>query len=477
MEEAFQPEHEPEVKPAPLTLPSPPSEGGEGRVRGGTEFRWQALFRRAHEPFFLLNRRRRILFVNRAWEGLTGLSAAQVRGLRCVRRPSLPQDPWDVVIRAVCCPPPEVVEGRPGRARRLVPGIKSTPRWWDVEFFPLHEQDGLLCILGKITPVPREEAATHPPLPEKLMALRERTAQRYGWDQLASSLPAFQRVIEQVRLASQTRVPVLIIGEPGTGKHWIARTIHHQGSMREGTFTALDCARLPSTLLSALLFRENGPGPPRTGGTEYLREPSHLTRDLQVQLCASIRESMEGPGARVLAGCTTDLQEEVRTGRLAEELCYALSTLVISLPSLRERQADLPALVERLLERIYSAKERPVPRLTPETWDFLRAYAWPGNLRELYSVLQSACQRTTTDRIEPNHLPAKLRLAVRLEQTPPPLPDRSLRLDQILEEAERRLIVSALRRAHGNRSRAAELLSIWRPRLLRRMQALGIKEW
>src|SRR6266851_1595561 len=215
-----------------------------------TDFRWQALFQRAHEAFFLLNRRRRILFVNRSWEELTGLSAAEARGLQCLRRPSLPQDPWDVVIRAVCCPPPEVLQGKPGRTRRLVSRADTSPRWWDVEFLPLHDTEGLLCVLGKITPLAQDEPAARPPLPEKLVSLRMRTAQRYGLEQLASNLPSFQRVIEQVHLASQTRIPVLLLGEPGTGKHWVARTIHHQGTMREGTFAALACARLPATLLS-----------------------------------------------------------------------------------------------------------------------------------------------------------------------------------------------------------------------------------
>jgi transcriptional regulator with PAS, ATPase and Fis domain len=442
----------------------------------GKEFRWQAFFQRAHEPVFLLDRRRRILFVNHAWEELTGLSASQARGLPCIRRASLPQDPWDVVIREVCCPPAEVLEGRPGRARRLVPRPSSTPRWWDVEFFPLRAQDRLLCILGKINPLPVDEAASNPPLPETLMALRERSAQRYGYHQLASSLPSCQRVSEQVHLAGQTRVPVLISGEPGTGKRWVARTIHYQGSMREGSFVALDCAKLPSALLSNLLFSKN-PGSPSCAGTKYLKEPSGLPRDLQLQLCASIQEAAEGAGARILAGCSTDLKEEIRAGRLAEELACALSTLIIFLPPLRERQADLPSLVERFLQRIHSEKEGPGPRLAPETWDLLRAYTWPGNLCELYTTLQSACQRTTTNRIEPSHLPAKLRLAVHLEQTSPSTPDCPLRLDHILEEAERRLIIAALRKAHGNRNRAAELLSIWRPRLLRRMEALGIEEW
>lgn len=441
-----------------------------------TDFRWQALFQRAREPVFLLNRRRRILFVNRAWESLTGVSAAEARGLQCLRRSSLPHDPWDVVIRAVCCPPLEVLHGKPSRTRRLVPRAESTPDWWDVEFLPLHAEVGLLCVLGKITPLPRVDVAPAPPLPEKLVALRERTAQRYGFDQLGSTLAAFQRVVEQVHLASQTQVPVLIMGEPGTGKQWIARTIHHQGTLREGTFAAFDCARLPTAVLSGVLFGESGSGRHCRAGTKYLREPSLLSRELQIQLCAYLGEAKAGLQARIIAGCGAAPEAEIRAGRLTEELYCRLSTLVISLPPLRDRQADLSDLVERLLQRINSGSERPVTGLTPEAWELLHAYAWPGNLRELYAVLQSAAQRATSDRIEANQLPARLRLIVRLEQTPRPVPERLIRLDQILEQAERRMIVMALRKAHGNRSRAAELLSIWRPRLIRRIEALGIEE-
>jgi transcriptional regulator with PAS, ATPase and Fis domain len=441
------------------------------------DFRWQALFRRTREPLFLLNRQRRFLFVNRAWEELTGLSAVEARGLQCLRRSSLPQDPWDIVIRAACCPPPEVLQGKLGRARRLVPRADTAPRWWDIDFFPLHEPKGLLCVLGKITPLPPSVAATLPPLPEKLVALRERMAQRYSLDQLASQLPTFQRVIEQVHLAGQTRIPVLLLGEPGTGKHWVARTIHYQGSMREGTFAALDCARLPAARLAAVLFGESSPGRRPNLGTRYLKEPSFLARDLQAQLCADLRETEEDFGPRIIAGCSTDPQEEIRAGRLAEDFYCRLSTLSISLPPLRERQADLPILVERLLQRSNHGNEHPITGLTSGAWELLRAYSWPGNLRELYTILQSACRRTTSDRIDASHLPAKLRLAVRLEQMPQPMPEHPMRLDEILEQAERRLILSALRKANGNRSRAAELLSIWRPRLLRRMEALGINEW
>jgi DNA-binding NtrC family response regulator len=345
-----------------------------------------------------------------------------------------------------------------------------------VEFFPLHDAGGLLCVLGKITPLPQEQAASHPPLPEKLVALGERMAQRYGLNQLVSNLPAFERVLEQVHLASQTHIPVLLVGEAGTGKHWVARTIHHQGGMREAMFAAVDCTRLPHSIVSSLLFGERSRARQPCGGTRYLKEPAFLSRELQIQLCAVLRETKERQGVRILAGCSTAPDVDIRAGRLAEELYCSLSTLVIALPPLRERRADLTDLVERFLQRINSARERPVTALTPEAWELLRAYPWPGNLRQLYAVLQSACQRTNSDRLDVAHLPARLRLAVRLEQTPQPMPDRVLRLDAILEQAERRLILLALRKARGNRSRAAELLSIWRPRLLRRMEALGIQQ-
>jgi transcriptional regulator with PAS, ATPase and Fis domain len=431
------------------------------------DFRWQALFQRATEPLFVLNRRRRILFVNRAWEKLTGLSAAEARGLACLRRTPSPEDPPDVVIRALCCPPPEVLHGKPGRARRLVPR-SETARWWDVDFLPLCDEQGLLCVLGKITIVAPDEPSSVIPLPDKLVALREARAQRYGLEQLASSLPAFHRIVEQVRLAAQTSVPVLIVGEAGAGKQWIARTIHLQGRTREGPFAALDCARLPGALLSEVLFGS------ASSGTQYLREPSRLARDVQLRLCERLSAGTSGP--RLIAGLRLDPAAEVQAGRLLEELACALGTVTIVLPPLRERGTDLPALVDWMLARVQTASERRVVGLTEAAWEMVRAYPWPGNLRELYSVLQSACQRTSHTQIDVDHLPAFVRLAIRLEQTGAAAPEKPLPLDQLLQEAERRLIVLAIRKARGNRSRAAELLSVWRPRLLRRIEVLGIDD-
>jgi transcriptional regulator with PAS, ATPase and Fis domain len=448
--------------------PSAPAKAQEVDPGGIDQFRWQALFQRSHEPIFVLNRNRRILFVNCAWEKLTGLSVVEARGLVCRRHTPMPGEPLDVTIRSLCCPPPEVLGGKAGRCRRLVP---ATTRWWDLDFLPLLDDAGLLCLIGKITPVVGELPASAPPLPQQLLALQEQRRQRYGLDQLASAMPGWKRVLEQVRLAAHTSIPVLLTGEPGTGKQWLARTIHLQSARREQSFIALDCG-LPAVALDAVLFSDAC-----QPATVYLRNPLRLGPEMQQRLAARLQAPAGEQAPRFLAGSSPDPLAEVKTKRLPSELMDSFSTLVIAVPPLRERREDLPLLVERLLERISCDWPRRVTGLSQEAMELLNAYSWPGNIRELLEVLRNAALRTPDDRIAVPHLSAALRLAVRLDETPAPASDRPLSLDHLLEEAERRLIRYALRQARGNRSRAAELLSIWRPRLLRRMEALGIKEF
>jgi transcriptional regulator with PAS, ATPase and Fis domain len=149
---------------------------------------------------------------------------------------------------------------------------------------------------------------------------------------------------------------------------------------------------------------------------------------------------------------------------------------VIELPPLRDRMADLADLVDRLLDRHNELHERQVTGLTQAAWELIREYSWPGNLRELNNTLAGACDHASSDLIDVPDLPSHLRQAVTLNQTANTVPDQPMPLDSILEQVERRLIGLALRRSRGNKTRAAELLGVWRPRLLRRMEALGIEE-
>jgi PAS domain S-box-containing protein len=445
--------------------PIPPSTPGGP---GPSEFRWVAFFQRSTEPLFVLNRRRQILFVNHAWENLAGFSAREVFKRVCRRQRDVEPGSCEAVLSCLS-PTRQALEGQPNRVRRLLVQRESPSRWWDVEFLPLLGPHGLLGLVGKIHAMPLDvSAAAAQPLPDKLVALRERPTAWCGLEHLPTEMPAMRLVAEQVRLASRTGVAVSLVGEPGSGKEWLARTIHKENPHRESPFIALDCRHLPAKALAWSLFGQPGLAL-RYPATLYFKEPSHLPRELQARLCEQLAASDENQGARLLAGFIADPGSEVQAGRLLEEFHCLVSPLTIQVPPLRQRPADLPYFVDRFLRRANSGTEKSVTGLTADAWELVRAHMWPGNLNELYGVLAGACRRAKGERIEAADLPWYLRPGA------PPAP-RTLPLDEIMEQVERRLVQLAMVMAKGNKSRAAELLEILRPRLLRRLSGLGIEE-
>lgn len=424
------------------------------------ELRWQSYLRHAREPLFLLGRHRRLLFANRAWEEATGLRLAAVRGKQCRPKRGRAQDHEEAAL-AVFAPPAEALAGQTCQARRRA--VAPAGGWWQLDFFPLLGGQGLLGVLGKITVVPMPAVLAQ--LPDRLMALRDRQANCFRLDSMSSALPAVERVGEQARLASQGHMPVTLIGEAGTGKHWLARAIHQAGASRDRCFACVDCRALPPILVDGLLLDPRGRR--MALGTVYLREPGELPRDLQDRLAQVLRSGDEADAPRWIVGHRADPAESVRAGRLVHELHCAASTLIVHLPPLRDRLADLDAFIDCFLARTRLLIEHKIALVSPEAALALRAHGWPGNLRELYDVLRAASARAKGERIELADLPFFLRNA--------PLPaEKKLPLDALLEQAERRLIERALRQAHGNRTRAAEILGIWRARLQRRMEHFGI---
>ena len=437
------------------------------------DFRWQSFFHRSTEPLFLLNRGRRILFVNAAWESLTGLSAGAGRGLVCTRRPIEAPTPLESLAR-VLCPPPEVLQGHSAQVRRILPGPGNARRYWDIEFLPLQGPKGLLGVLGKIIPQLQQGPRPGKLIPDKLAALRHRVVQRFSLALWASQLPAFERIIDQVRVAAQTSATVTIFGELGTGKETLARTIHQQSANAERAFVVLDASTLPAQVLCSVLFGDEGLLCQKTIAVIYFREPARLPRDLQARLQETLAEP-DPRRPRIMTGSSVNLTEEVRAGRLIEEFRCRISTLTLELPPLRERVVDLLDLVKQMLAGKRGAEEQVMSGVTAEALELLRVYSWPGNLRELSVLLSQACQRAKGAQLTAGDLPASLRLAVKLDQQPSPAKERPIPLDPLLEEAERRLIRLALERAKGNKKRAADLLNIPRPRLFRRMELLGME--
>jgi hypothetical protein len=434
-------------------------------------FRWQALLEQTTDPLFLLDRRLRLVFGNRSWEALAQLAIAEAHGLRCRRpRPPSAGDSWEDMLAHALTPPPEAIEGQPARVRRLLPGHDAR-QWWEIDYLPLRRggKMGGWFLLGRIR-VLGAEPSTAAPLPERLVNLRERAAGRWTlelWS--ASKVPAMRRLVEQVRLAMQVSVPVLLRGEAGVGKQSLARAIHYGGPAREKPFVTLDCRRLPLPPLAAAVLSIDRASP----GAIYLREPAAMPRDLQLRLAESLRSAEPGTAPRLLAGSRTTIETELAAKGLTDELACLLGTLVIEVPSVRERMEDLPALVESCLAR--TAGEGAAV-IAEDVWEPLRTYPWSGNLRELQTALGKARRQAGTEPIAAVHLPTRIRQAFALGGTTGRLADPSLHLDHLLEQAERRLIEQALRRSGGHKAKAAQLLGIWRQRLTRRMEALGIAD-
>lgn len=432
--------------------------------------RWSGILEETTDPLFLLNRQRRLVQVNAAWQALTGISCTEARGLVCRYSRRAAPGSREALLQ-VLDPPPSVWSGQPGRCQRRVIRAGGLIQIWEIAFLPLCREGEVLGVLGRIQVAPAETRGTSTlagPLAVRLAPLRDRLLSWHSLDHLDSALPAIRRVQEQVQLAAPLSLPVLLWGEPGTGKRWTARTLHHLSPRSASAFAILDCQHLPASLLEALLLEEAGLlARPGISGL-YLHQPQYLPREIQARLADWLRAPPETslPRCRLFLGCDTDPQQEVQQGRLLEDWYCRCSALTIWLPPLRQRLSELPLLVRRFLKRLTGAAPGD---LTAAAWDTLHSWSWPENLRELYTVLQSASQRAEGKEIDVVHLPWYLRAGSR-----PPATELPLRT--LLQEAERRLICLALERSGYNKSKAARLLGVWRNWLIGRIRQLGIQQ-
>jgi DNA-binding NtrC family response regulator len=433
----------------------PPS-NRKGRPRGSGSFPWRSFFLQSSTPVFVLGKGRRLRFANPAWEKLTSLKLADALGMVCSsRRHSTP-------LAAALAPTPEAEAGKPDRARRTAPTGRSGPPWWDVTFAPLAGTDGPIGIVGFITVVGETAPAVVRKMPSFVASLREQHAQAFTLDLFAGKSPATQRFAGQLRHAAESIAPVWLVGEAGSGKETSARVIHHIGPRRDKAFFGLGCGGLQPYLIESLLFGHGGLADTGHIGTIYLKDPSALPKDLQQKLADHVGE--EKPGTpRLICGSMRTSAEDFVSGKLIPEFQTELSVLELRVPPLRERLADLPQLMAHFL---------PDLAVDAAAFEILRLHAWPGNLRELADTLSTAAIAAAGEPVKKEHLPREMRVKAGME--PLPAKPKPLALDPLLEAVERRLIALALARSQGNATKAAELLGIFRTRLSRRLEALGM---
>jgi DNA-binding NtrC family response regulator len=446
----------------------------------------------AREPIFWLDSTLKLVWVNRAWENLTGYPAESVVGLDCqAYGPTGAGDLADLA--ASFHPPPESLAGQPAGTRSLILRMNGEATWYRLEFWPFRdENESLIGLLGLVRPVadpPSVADSQANQLHLDLIQIKRQVQERYGFSNLVGFGPSHRRLLDQVRLASASTTPVLIVGETGTGKRQVGRTIHQNGPGRLQPLVPFDCEALPVELLERELFGveshaapESGPSSRadektrprlslRDGSTLLIREILMLPRDLQERLAASLDTPV-----RLLATTALDPKIALESERLRPELYFALTTLVIRLEPLRERRDELPALAQHFLERANERGSKQKAGFSSQALSTLMSYDWPGNLRELARVVDHAHAEGEAPLVAMEDLPASIRGHLGGGYPPPSQPNPVKPLDELLTQVERRLIETALRQARGNKSRAAELLAISRPRLYRRIKELNLPD-
>ncbi|MBV9123213.1 MAG: sigma-54-dependent Fis family transcriptional regulator [Planctomycetes bacterium] len=340
--------------------------------------------------------------------------------------------------------------------------------------------------------------------------VREGEAAAAAGDVLVGRGAAMQTVYKAIgRVASQD-VTVLIVGESGTGKELVARAIYQHSRRSQGPFLTINCAAIPETLLESELFgHEKGAftGADRkrigkfeqcNGGTLFLDEVGDMTPLTQTKVLRVLQEQrFERVGGneviqtnvRLIAATNRDLPQLVAAGQFRNDLFYRLSVYTITLPPLRERLEDLPLLVEHFRQRFSRELGKEVTQVAPETLEALRRHSWPGNIRELQSVLKQALLQATGPVLVPDFLPAAFHPSVQVPQPEPAEADPSdwdAFLTERLQEGssnlyaealaylDRVLLPRVLRHTKGSQAKAAKILGITRARLRGKLRGLGI---
>jgi DNA-binding NtrC family response regulator len=448
------------------------------------------IFGKASQPVYVLDHKRRLVWCNSAFLEFFAISADAVLQQECRWAPAAElgqsvSHPSEVL--AAIAPSPEVFAGQIAEGHvsyRKSPGLTKL---YPVRFVRLLDPSGeLLGLVGIIEPAPIESEKLISPPGElinehpqhwhlRLQELLREIAGQCSVERLLGVSPAMERVRRQVRAAAECRAHVLVVGMPGTGRRSTAHAIHYGGSRAESTTVTLSCEVLGaeivySTFLAAARFR---PGPGELPiGTVILLNVDKLSLEVQREVARTI--SQPDFRLRVIATSQQPLLELAASGRADPLLASLVSTLVIEIPPLARRPEDIPILAQYFLEQLNRDSDKQLAGFSPEALDYLCAYHWPGNVAELQAVVTETHRRARGPIVQPSDLPERISLAL-LAAKYPVAKEETIQLDAFLKQIEGELIRRALARARGNKARAARLLGISRPRLLRLLQQAEAK--
>ncbi len=322
--------------------------------------------------------------------------------------------------------------------------------------------------------------------------LRDRLDDTYSFEGIVGSSQSIRKVVGTLRQFAPSSIPVLVTGESGTGKELVAQALHNNSPRAKQHFVPLNCAGLSESILEDELFGHvkgafTGADRDRQGrfeyadhGTLFLDEVGDMPLIMQAKLLR-VLESGEvvrlgsnearHVDVRLISATNHDLQQMVKEGKFREDLFFRIAGVQIHLPAIRERREDIPLLARHFAQRFAAQGDKPAPEFSSDTMTLLMRYNWPGNVRQLMSVVQNMIVVADGDKLEPRHV------SPQIAESSPSSGDlgadslTGLSLDQI----EKQAIRNALRLHNGNREQAAKVLGIGERTLYRKLKEYGLK--
>ncbi len=337
--------------------------------------------------------------------------------------------------------------------------------------------------------------------------LRNQLDQRFGLENIVGVDKRMRRVYETIQAVAQSKTTVLMCGESGTGKSLVARAIHRLSPRADHPFVEISCGSIPETLLESELFGHvrgafTGAHADKVGkfqaahhGTLFLDEINSASPGMQLKLLRALQERVFEPvgstetvevDVRVILASNQPLEDLVASGEFRQDLYYRINVVMLQLPPLRDRLADIELLAEHFLEVKASEAGKRIIGIEPDATDALARYDYPGNVRELENIIERAVVLTSAVRIRREDLPPQVlgghsslaagKLAeAATEHLPLLKPGQTLR--DALEEPERQIILQALESNEWNRQRTADQLDINRTTLYKKMKQYGLDRW
>ncbi len=444
-------------------------------------------------PAAILDRRGQIVFVNAALCGMVATDATQLVGKQCS---------WDLVpdntavgaLLNALAPPAAARNGGVSTRVLSTPVVFGAP-WTGQLFLPLLDNDQVvaltLVLFGEFEQLSRQlpsngawTRAEQVQAEQILVATRSRWAKLDGLHALLGDSPAIRLAMSRAQLAASTQCNVLLVGPEQVGKSQVARGLFNSRletlnlPAAAGQFFPIDCGLLDAELVAGMLEVFAGrlrPGTPAQVQQLVLEHVNRLTDAAVGPLVHWIHQHASSCTVTAIGRCSAkELSERSDDW---QDLMANLSQIEITIPALAERGQDIPALAQQALAASCRRADRALLSFSPEALDLLIAYAWPRNLHQLNEAIDEAVAHavlTTTLQIQ--HLPVEIRTFPSSVTTADGLTVEAIELDQLLEDVERIVLRRALKLSPRNRAQVARWLSISRPRLLRRIDQLGLDQ-